>query len=280
VVDLLPQLLAARILRLAAGDALRDGECELAAERFAVAARHVRALLAERLLLFGLIGTAAHGVLVETTADVVTLCPVVGLLWRVLEVLEQLDRVAYPADEVLRGEGSSSIAQMPALIAQDGGWRLRLFGEAAYGAQAGLIDHWREMVRASRGSAVEMRVWSRGETVDRPRGAVEVITAMMTPNLVDAAMKIQIRDASRQLALAALRLRIAALRQGSFPGLGSLPLELSGPTLYLGERIAATPAPGGGLQLALRETLADWKAHHGEQVRPPRMVWELPPVSD
>ncbi|HVS15682.1 MAG TPA: hypothetical protein VMV46_17295 [Thermoanaerobaculia bacterium] len=281
VVDLLPQIRLAHFVRLSVGLALLDGDCGLAADRIAVAARQVRALFAERMLLYGLIGSSAHRALVDDAVDLAARCRETLPLESALEALERVEREAFPADEVLRGEGVSSLAQMGGLLEREAGWLRALFREHRLALQAGLINHWREMVLAARGGAPALCEFSerQRERVERPRNTVEIITAMLTPNLVDGTEKMILREASGRAARAALRLRIAGLRDGAYPDAGKLPEELRAPTSSLVEALVVTRLDGGGLSVGYPEALADWRERHSQPMPEPRLVLTLPPLT-
>ncbi|HVS64890.1 MAG TPA: hypothetical protein VMT85_15455 [Thermoanaerobaculia bacterium] len=109
---------------------------------------------------------------------------------------------------------------------------------------------------------------------------VEIITAMLTPNLVEAAEKMILREAAGRAARAALRLRIVGLRVGSYPGAETLPEELRAPTESLGEALVVRELEGRGLEVGYPETLADWRERHVETMPAPRLVLRmLPPES-
>ena len=280
MVDLLTQLRLAHFARLTVGLALRDGDCALAAERIRSAARQVRALLAERMILFGLIGTTAHRTLVDDIADLAASCRELAPLERALDALERVEREAFPADEVLRGEGVSSLAQMGGLLEREEEWPGFLWREYRLAVQADMIDHWRELVVAARGGAPALREWSdrQREWIERPRGMVETITAMLTPNLVAAAEKMIQREAAGRAARAALRLRLAGLRGGSYPGAEALPEALRAPTGALGEALVVRELEGGGLEVGYPEALAAWRERGADTMPAPRLVLRLPPL--
>ena len=280
VVDLIPHINSARFLRLATVVAILDGDCALAAKRIEVAERQARALLAERMVLFGLIGTATHRLLVDDVSDLLAECEDVASFERALAAIERLGREAQPADEVLRGEGVSSLAQMPWLLEEKGPLRL-VWREHAYSLQASSIDYWREMVSASRSGPRALRDFSelQGRKADRPGNAVDTIAWMLTPDLADAAHKMILRDASGRVAQGALRLRIGGLRAGRYPGADALPARLREEIAPLGETIAVTELPDGAVEVGLPRALADWRESHPENIPEPRVVLRLPPLA-
>jgi hypothetical protein len=279
-VDLLRQIRLSRFVRVAVGVALLDGECALAEARSALTARQARALLAERMLLFGLVGTAVHRALVDDVAELAARCREVEPLERALASLERVERDAFMADEVLRGEGVSSLAQMPRLLARGG----RLWGpiarERRFALQARMIDHWREMVLAVRGGRPALREWSdrQRERNARSRGPLASITAMLTPNLVDAAEKMILREAAGRAARAALWLRIVGLRDGAYPGAAALPEELRAPTRSFDEQLGVVALEGGGVEVGYPIALDDWRARRGDSTPAPRLLLGLPPL--
>jgi hypothetical protein len=281
VADLLAHIRLAQFARVSVGLALLDGDCALAAERIGLAARHTRALLDERMLLFGLIGTTAHRALVDGVGDLGARCREIAPLERALAALERLESGVFPADEVLRGEGVSSIAQMGGLLEREAGGLRALFREHRLSLQAGLVDHWREMVLAARGGAPALRSFSerQAEKVERPSNWVEAITAMLMPNLVDGVEKMILREASGRAVRAALRLRITGLRDGVYPDAGTLPEELRAPTASLAEALVVARLEDGGLEVGYPEALADWRERHPENLPEPRLVLTLPTLA-
>jgi len=277
-VDLIPHLRLGQFLRVAVGLAVLEGDCGLASKRVEMASRHVRAFLAERMILFGIFGGAVHRGLVDGVADLAAHCRQVAPLERTLAALERVERGAFPPDEVLRGEGVSSLAQMPWMLERAEGWRAVFLPEHRLALQAGMIDHWREMVLAARGGAPALQAFSerQREKVERPRNTVEIITAMLTPNLVYAVESMILREGSGRAARATLLLRIAGLREGAYPGLEALPEDLRAPTASLGEALVVNRLEDGGLEAGFPETLADWRERHSGTELAPRLVLRLP----
>lgn len=274
-------LRGSRLLLAEAGLALRQGDEQTALESLEAVGQIMRAFNDGPGLSHQLLGVAAEERFLRGVRWVVERPNVSTETLQAL--FEQLPR--RDAAEAFRRSMTLEAGQMFRVYQTLGGrehlggepigdWYLRLPGVVEMDA-ADMLDSYREFASLAEYPYEEART-TRMEALEGPRRPMpKVLLGLLFPNFFDSIGKLQAVAASRQLALAALELRIGALEGEGYPD--ALELE---PDPFTGTRPEYVVSEDGAL---LRNPAARdlWQEHWGEITKrsPPPYAWNLPASS-
>ena len=230
----------------------------------------------EPVMISVMYGMAVERLYYVRMAEIIDRLEPVGLA-SVARDLDHLEGLAAPYSKVFGLEGSASYQAW-----RSDRYRSELDEDSLFGLvgpvfgslfRAELLDQWTDLSLAADGPAEAFPPAS-------PRGLWpwQRAAAMVVPVLTDAVTRGHATRGVRELARAALVVRLAALETGSYPeGLDSSSTEWR--SEYTGERILYEVGPDGSAVLELPMAAARWAAiDAGRPNHALSFRWRLPPV--
>ncbi|MEM7582498.1 MAG: hypothetical protein AAF560_03890 [Acidobacteriota bacterium] len=277
--DLLPVLWASKLLAADAVEALEAEDRErFAADARGVAAIH-HALVNEPQLLFQILGNHVEWIYLEVVQRALA-SPWVGP-----ETLTPLkaELEAHETQNPFQRTFAVKASHLRQIFDRSrdtdgiGSW-LQKFPERVFMAEdpAAAVDLFYRFSKASDMPANEIAAYVQG---GGSPPVTKIIAAILVPNLIDALVKYRANVASRNLALAALDLRLRSSEDGAYPELESL-VALDDP--YGSGELEAARHEDGSVSLSFPAALARWAEMSVKTDEPrvdPRFAWRLPALA-